>query len=452
MVNHNNIFKKIGYILNELQDQYQFLSDNPDQLSELELELFLANANFLSEHIQIVKKLTSNPPVKELPEAVIKEEVLGRFSFQEEPTPAPYNQNTLKDTVDREDQSTLSTAPTFEFVLNERSPEETIDLQEVIEDNHREEQVDLDAQELENVEEYDNEVTYVQPAIDEVGPEPFLVYNEVQPEEQATEPSSFAEASNNFIAPEPEADVKPEQEPFVTPEQKPAVGPEQELFVTSELKPAVASEQESIFEPESEPVTKQYSEPINTPIPVETTKPSPVEARESLDLPNPAAASEYVAPTPKHPEPVVHYQQPAAVYVEDDLKSQEIPATIHTLVPDKVEEKIVQPSAAAPRPTLNDLLAASQNPNNYNQNNAAPAITDLKKAVNLNEKLLYIKDLFNGYNLAYSEAIDIINKLPDFNSAETFLKNNYAVKNNWQAKQSTVDKFYALLKQRFPEA
>jgi hypothetical protein len=442
MVNQNNIFKKVGYILNELQDQYQFLSDNPDQLSELELELFLANANFLSEHIQIVKKLASNPPVKELPEAVIKEEGSGRFSFQEELIPASYNQNTLKSTEDKEDQSTISTAPTFEFVLNERSPEETIDLQEVIEDNHREEQVDLDARETEDVEEYDNEVTFVQPAIDEVGPEPFLVYNEVQHEEHPTEPSSFAEASNNFIVPEPKADAAPKVDDVVAPEQ--------ELFVTSGQKPAIAPEQESIFEPGSEPVIKPYSEPINTPIPVETTKPSPVEARESLDLPNPAAASEHVALAPKHPEPVVHYQQPAAVYVEDGLKSQEIPATSHTLVPDKVEEKIVQPSAAAPRPTLNDLLAASQNPNNYNQANAAPAITDLKKAVNLNEKLLYIKDLFNGYNLAYSEAIDIINKLPDFNSAETFLKNNYAVKNNWPAKQSTVDKFYALLKQRFP--
>jgi len=311
MVNHNNIFKKIGYILNELQDQYQFLSENPDQLSELELELFLANANFLSDHVQIIKKLTMNQPIKELPEAT---------SLVEEVEP-------FKDELSHEDS-----APTFEFVLSDRSPEETVDLEEVIQDNHHEEQVEYSTQEAEDIEEYDNEVTYVEASIDEVAPEPFLFYKEIQPVEQ--------------------------------------------------------------------------------------------------DLP-----------------------VSAPVLREDSVDAQEIPKQTPIFSPDKVEEKIVQPSATAPKPTLNDLLAASsQKSNNYNEESSLASVTDLKNAVNLNEKLLYIKDLFNGYNLAYSEAIDIINKLPDLKSADTFLQNNYAVKNNWQAKQSTVDKFYELLRQRFPEA
>lgn len=361
MVNHNNIFKKIGYILNELQDQYQFLSENPEQLSEIELELFIANANFLTDHIQIVKKLTINQPIKELPQATATEEEIKNFGFQDN----------IVDEPAKEEQSSADNAPSFEFVLSERSPEETIDLEEVIEDNHHEEQVDYDSQEAQDIEEYDNEVTYVQPSIDEVGPEPFLVYNEVQPEEVA---------------------------------------------------PAKV-------------------EPILPPTPVARV-PEPVVAPAPVIVPEPI----------KHPEPIVHYQKPEPVLIKDDLKAQEIPEPTHTLIPDKIEEKVVQSSASAPRPTLNDLLAASQKTNNYNQESSSQTVTDLKKAVNLNEKLLYIKDLFNGYNLAYSEAIDIINKLPDFKSADTFLQNNYAVKNNWQAKQTTVDKFYDLLRQRFPEA
>jgi lipid II:glycine glycyltransferase (peptidoglycan interpeptide bridge formation enzyme) len=54
MMNQADIFKKIGVILNELQEQYEFLAQNPEQLNELELELFLANANFLSYHVEIV--------------------------------------------------------------------------------------------------------------------------------------------------------------------------------------------------------------------------------------------------------------------------------------------------------------------------------------------------------------------------------------------------------------
>jgi len=42
MMNQQDIFKKIGNILTELNEQYQFLAQNPDQLNDLEVELFLA--------------------------------------------------------------------------------------------------------------------------------------------------------------------------------------------------------------------------------------------------------------------------------------------------------------------------------------------------------------------------------------------------------------------------
>jgi hypothetical protein len=400
MVNHNNIFKKIGYILNELQDQYQFLSENPEQLSELELELFLANANFLADHIQIVKKLAVNQQVKELPEASSKEDFTKQHSYQEKIIPPVYNPEENRKDVIAEVTPNVENTPTFEFVLNDRSPEDTVDLEEVIADNHHEEQVDVENQEAEDIEEYDNEVTYVAPAIDEVGPEPFLVYNEVED-----------------VEPEPEQPM-PEPEPEV---EQPMPKPEVE---------------QTSFTPQ---VEQKVPEPI-------------VEQKEFQPQVEQTKADSDLEPI-KHPEPVVHYQQPTPVLLPDNLKAQEIPESSPALVHDKVEEKVVQPNAAAPRQTLNDILAAaSQKSGSYNQDRPAPAITDLKKAVNLNEKLLYIKDLFNGYNLAYSEAIDIINKLPDFRSADNFLQNNYAVKNNWKAKQTTVDKFYDLLKQRFPVA
>jgi len=67
----------------------------------------------------------------------------------------------------------------------------------------------------------------------------------------------------------------------------------------------------------------------------------------------------------------------------------------------------------------------------------------------LNDKLLYVKDLFNGYNLAYSEAIEILNRFSTFDEAARFLKTNYVTKNNWESKPATVEKFYALLKRRY---
>ena len=115
-------------------------------------------------------------------------------------------------------------------------------------------------------------------------------------------------------------------------------------------------------------------------------------------------------------------------------------------VPQAVPVKPVQePTADKPTPSLNDLLAKT---NGQTETVKAP-IADLKQAINLNEKLLFIKDLFSGYNMAYSEAIDIVNKMPNFESADSFLQNNYAIKNNWAGKQNTVDQFYELLNRRF---
>jgi hypothetical protein len=76
-------------------------------------------------------------------------------------------------------------------------------------------------------------------------------------------------------------------------------------------------------------------------------------------------------------------------------------------------------------------------------------ISDIKLAITLNDKLLYVKDLFNGYNLAYSEAIEILNRFNTFDEAMRFLKTNYVTKNNWDSKPATTEKFYELLKRRY---
>ncbi|RYE28693.1 MAG: hypothetical protein EOP48_33230 [Sphingobacteriales bacterium] len=152
---------------------------------------------------------------------------------------------------------------------------------------------------------------------------------------------------------------------------------------------------------------------------------------------------------------------PQTELIVDKVEEKQIPRPTTELQIDKVEEKEMPqatfnsrqesiPQSPGQRPTLNDLLALKGNSSNVEESVKAP-ITDLKRSITLNEKLLYIKDLFNGYNLAYSEAIDLINKMPDFKTADSFLKNSYAVKNNWEAKPTTVAQFYELLKQRFPE-
>lgn len=114
---------------------------------------------------------------------------------------------------------------------------------------------------------------------------------------------------------------------------------------------------------------------------------------------------------------------------------------------------ISQTYSASKPESLNDRISAlRQSQSATSGNNTNPSlqrIGDIKSIINLNDKLLFIKDLFNGYSLAYSEAIELLNRYESFTDADQFLQNNYAEKNSWASKKDTVDKLYAILRKRY---
>ncbi len=98
--------------------------------------------------------------------------------------------------------------------------------------------------------------------------------------------------------------------------------------------------------------------------------------------------------------------------------------------------------------TVNQKIS-TQLPDLNNDQTIGLPLKELKQGITLNDKLLYVKDLFNGYNLAYSEAIEILNRFSNFEEASRFLNTNYVTKNNWMSKPDTVEKFYSVLKRRY---
>jgi len=356
MMNQADIFKKIGVILNELQDQYEFLAHNPEQLNELELELFLANANFLSDHVEIIRKLNNVKVAKELPQHT----EVSRNEAEQIPAkpPVPEHVPVVDDLPESKDytffekpvglveyvsEETTPITQTFEFILNDRTESDQFDFEEK--------------------------------PIDAIFDRPL----------SAEETQIIAEKQR----------IREEQA------QQQAEARETTLSKAEELVPA---DHKTTLVPDraEEKKIPATSEP-------ELFQPKPVQFNAE----------------PK-PQPALFREEPESEGAEPDKNTQ--------------------------KPTINELLANKNSSSalaNREESTKAP-IQDLKSRITLNEKLLYIKDLFNGYNLAYSEAIDLINKMPDLKTADAFLKNNYAEKNNWQAKQNTVDQFYELLSQRFP--
>ena len=269
------MFSKVGEILKELNEQYQYLAKAPEKMNELELELFVANANFLADHIKIVQKLNNaNESVLVKPAEKAQREAV-------EKTPEPPKQ------------------------------EEP-----------------------------------VQPVEDEKS-------KEKQPEEEPAEPE----------------------------------------HIRDELK--------FEFEKESEG-----------------------DDKEKKDKEEKAQPSEEAIAT----EPVAH-----TVLIREKTISVDTPAK----------------ASAEPAPTLNDVIAAQIDQSTVAGKYNRQSVSDLKSIISLNDKLLFVKDLFNGYSLAYSEAIELLNRFDSLDSADNFLKTNYSAKNNWSDKQPTVDKFYEILNRRF---
>jgi hypothetical protein len=322
-----DVFKKIGGILQELNDQYNYLKAESSDLNELELELFVANAQFLKDHAEILRKMHE----RATPAPAKPEPIIAPTPVAEKPKPATNN------TVKKEP-------------LYERS--------------------------------------FFEPVVQQKP----IVETKLELTKEAEPPVS---APYNPVKIETPDIVEPIEEPIAIIELE----SEKDTFSFEQEEPETAPEELALDEvPEPEPEVK---------------KPKPVVVFEPV-VEKPAPQPEVFKPMVTKPETV------------KDLSDKIL--TFNQKISAQIAEK--------------ENMASSHV-------NILP-ITDLKSAINLNDKLLYIKDLFNGYSLAYSEAIEIVNRFNTYEEAERFLKTNYVAKNNWEGKAATAEKFYTLLKRRYP--
>jgi hypothetical protein len=320
------VFKKIGGIIAELNEQYEYLKTIEGSLNELELELFLANSNFLTDHVLILSKLNAQNAAQANP--VIPVPVMSEPKID---TPEP-------------------TQNYFEPLVSIASPETKSKPEENLSDKITTDKNDDPA-----------------PSIDLKNSTDEDSYSFMHEDEPET-------IRHELVL--DEADMDDEDEPYATE------------------------------------ATNDDSEEIEIP---------PVPASHVIK-PEHIPAPEPEQPKIEHPEPVV-------------VKSVIEPEKEHAKPEVLTINQRISAQMAAKSGVADQLHAQS--------------ISDLKQAINLNDKLLFVKDLFNGYSLAYSEAIEILNRFTSFAEAEQFLKNNYVAKNHWDTKPETSEKFYALLKRRY---
>jgi hypothetical protein len=95
--------------------------------------------------------------------------------------------------------------------------------------------------------------------------------------------------------------------------------------------------------------------------------------------------------------------------------------------------------------SMHDNLAKKQSQNDLSSKMQSKPIQDLSKAIGLNDRFLFIRELFNGNKDAYYEAIQIINEMPNYEEAEQYIRERF----NWDEDQPEVIRFMDLVRRRF---
>jgi len=301
MMNKKEIFKKVAGIIAELNEQYEYLSQNPENLNELELELFAANADFLSDHISILQKLNkssvligTDPEVRNIPKVEVAKPV------KEAPLEQDIEIGEAPEINIKDWKFELDKTPVESFDYEKKEPDQLFDRP-------------LTEEEIE------------------------LINYKTKLKEEAEEELGIAE-DKSFISEKPDPDINP----------------------------VLEDEPKTSYEVESSSVQTVF---------------------------------ESVA----------------------ELKPQ----------------------------TMNEILSSQASKNTVSNQFVNRQVKDLKSLISLNDKLLFVRDLFNGYSLAYSEALELLNRFETFEAADNFLQQNYSGKNNWADKQSVADKFYEILNKRY---
>ncbi len=196
------------------------------------------------------------------------------------------------------------------------------------------------------------------------------------------------------------------------------------------------------------PVEPKAPEPRITLRKPETSSPPP-PLRPQPEPPKVERTPEPAPEPPKverTPEPVPNPTPPPQVE-RDALTVVPPPPPVH------VEAPPTAPAHKAPTSTDPELeeLFAFKSATELSEKLSELPISDIKKAMGLNEMISSQKELFGGDASAFDATISTLNQLKNYNEAKDYLLRNVAVKYNWTSKEKKekAKSFIKLVRRRY---
>ncbi|MCB9194738.1 MAG: hypothetical protein H6598_00755 [Flavobacteriales bacterium] len=147
--------------------------------------------------------------------------------------------------------------------------------------------------------------------------------------------------------------------------------------------------------------------------------------------------------------------------IEEEKKVDDVPVVSHQLFPEETpvvvaqpvkevekEEQVSELSSTKEVQSINDKFSNQREVESLAQKLGKKPISNLTEAIGLNQKFLFMNDLFEGENNLYKEAINVLNNFRSFIEADEYL-NVLRSKHNWDNTSSTVKSFVELIERRY---
>jgi len=80
---------------------------------------------------------------------------------------------------------------------------------------------------------------------------------------------------------------------------------------------------------------------------------------------------------------------------------------------------------------------------------ATTSTRDIRSGIGINDKYLFLNELFNNHKTGYEEALDTLNRFRSYEEAYSWLVTNIAASNKWIEDDETVQSFFSVLKKHF---
>jgi hypothetical protein len=212
--------------------------------------------------------------------------------------------------------------------------------------------------------------------------------------------------------------------------------------LSSEVQPQKTGQSVVLSLPASMPPVVVEPQTENSIPPVQPTTPEDEKIVEVLWVDEAEVEAELEA-MKKNAEAIREMSQSGRPPTLFDFTDEDIP----TLPPKPEPKKEVNESVRDANPSINEKLKAPQK--ELSEKLTDHTIKDLKKGIDVNERFLYINELFRGDETMYERSIKTINSFSIWPEAEYWISRELKIKLGWDEKNPVVQQFYQLVRRRF---